>query len=343
MNRRRLIGATMLSLVLTVSNVPMVTVRATEDTSVSNKADFSTDVVYQIVTDRFVDGDSSNNPQGEIFNKSDNRKYHGGDWAGITQKINDGYFTDMGISALWISSPVENIMSIDPSNKTASYHGYWGKDFFRTNPAFGTMNDFKNLIKTAHSKNIKIIIDFAPNHTSTAEFAGMNFPEDGALYRDGNLVGKFSDELGGILKGQSISVNSKGEVNGLRLEGGEYDISVETTKGTKAKYSSFRVLSSKQVATRFYVNNANTQYGSSVYIVGNVEELGNWDVNKAVGPFFNNTKSIANYPTWFYDISLPSLNVGTLVKLYSPEEVNLYLIVVSLLPIVEAIIPPPLY
>ena len=140
MNRRRLIGATMLSLVLTVSNVPMVTVRATEDTSVSNKADFSTDVVYQIVTDRFVDGDSSNNPQGEIFNKSDNRKYHGGDWAGITQKINDGYFTDMGISALWISSPVENIMSIDPSNKTASYHGYWGKDFFRTNPAFGTMN-----------------------------------------------------------------------------------------------------------------------------------------------------------------------------------------------------------
>lgn len=112
MNRRRLIGATMLSLVLTVSNVPMVTVRATEDTSVSNKADFSTDVVYQIVTDRFVDGDSSNNPQGEIFNKSDNRKYHGGDW---------------------------------------------GKDFFRTNPAFGTMNDFKNLIKTAHSKNIKII------------------------------------------------------------------------------------------------------------------------------------------------------------------------------------------
>ena len=71
MNRRRLIGATMLSLVLTVSNVPMVTVRATEDTSVSNKADFSTDVVYQIVTDRFVDGDSQNNPQGEIFNKLD--------------------------------------------------------------------------------------------------------------------------------------------------------------------------------------------------------------------------------------------------------------------------------
>ena len=101
--------------------------------------------------------------------------------------------------------------------------------------------------------------------------------------------GKYSDELGGILKGQSINVNSKGEVNGLRLEGGECC-----------------VLSSKQVATRFYVNNANTQYGSSVYIVGNVEELGNWDVNKAVGPFFNNRKSIANYPTWFYDISLPS-------------------------------------
>ncbi|MDC7300741.1 carbohydrate-binding module family 20 domain-containing protein [Agathobacter ruminis] len=61
-----------------------------------------------------------------------------------------------------------------------------------------------------------------------------------------------------------------------------------------------------QVATRFFVNNAYTNYGQSLYIVGNIAELGNWNPDKAVGCFFNNTASIANYPTWFYDISLPA-------------------------------------
>ena len=57
-----------------------------KDTSVSNSAGFSTDVIYQIVTDRFLDGDSSNNPTGAIFDKNNLKKYHGGDWAGITKE-----------------------------------------------------------------------------------------------------------------------------------------------------------------------------------------------------------------------------------------------------------------
>lgn len=75
------------------------------------------------MTDRFYDGDTSNNPSGDIFDKSDMKKYHGGDWEGIIDKINDGYLINMGISALWISSPVENITTVDPSNNCASYHG----------------------------------------------------------------------------------------------------------------------------------------------------------------------------------------------------------------------------
>lgn len=163
------------------------------DTDVVNKSSFATDTIYQIVTDRFVDGDSSNNPSGEIFDKNDLRKYHGGDWQGIVSKIEDGYFKDLGISAIWISSPVENIMTIDPSNGASSYHGYWAKDFFRTNSAFGTFDDFKKLIEVAHNNGIKIIIDFAPNHTSTAE-VDMKCPEDGALYRDGELVSTYSKD-----------------------------------------------------------------------------------------------------------------------------------------------------
>lgn len=90
------------------------------------------------------------------------------------------------------------------------------------------------------------------------------------------------------------------------VSGGKYAITVTSMDGKSDTYSAFEVLNSSQVATRFYVNNAETSYGQSVYIVGNVEELGSWDTSKAIGPFFNNTSSIATYPTWFYDISVPS-------------------------------------
>jgi len=115
------------------NNIPVQAATTSTDAEVTNTASFSTDVIYQIVTDRFFDGNTSNNPTGSIFDKSNLQKYHGGDWAGITQKLNEGYFTGMGVTALWISSPVENITTIDPSNNCASYHGYWAKDFFKTN------------------------------------------------------------------------------------------------------------------------------------------------------------------------------------------------------------------
>lgn len=173
------------------------------DSDVSNSASFSTDTIYQIVTDRFFDGDPSNNPSGDIFDKNNPRKYHGGDWAGITDKIDNGYLTNMGITAIWISSPVENITTLDPSNNSAAYHGYWGRDFFRTNSFFGSMNDFTELIATAHDNDIKVIIDFAPNHTSTAEYGEMIFPEDGKLYRNGNLISGFKTDTQGIFNHES--------------------------------------------------------------------------------------------------------------------------------------------
>lgn len=172
-----IVGIVIVSLGVTLN------VHATGLASVDNKADFSTDTIYQVITDRFYDGNIQNNPTGDIFDKSNLRKYHGGDWQGIIEKIKDGYLTNLGVSAIWISSPIENITTLDPTNGSAAYHGYWARDFFKTNQAFGTMEDFQNLVKVAHENNINVVIDFAPNHTSTAEFKGMAFPEDGRLYR----------------------------------------------------------------------------------------------------------------------------------------------------------------
>ena len=109
----------------------------------------------------------------------------------------------MGVTALWISSPVENISTIDPSNNCASYHGYWAKDFFTTNPYFGSVNDFQNMISTAHALGIKIVIDFEPNHTSTAEYGTMTFPENGALYKNGTYLGGFKNDTLGLFNHES--------------------------------------------------------------------------------------------------------------------------------------------
>ncbi|MBD0382303.1 alpha-amylase family glycosyl hydrolase [Paenibacillus sedimenti] len=175
--------------------------QATPDTSVANKQNFSTDVIYQIVTDRFVDGNSANNPTGAAFSSSCTqlKLYCGGDWQGIINKINDGYLTGMGITAIWISQPVENITAVinySGTNNT-SYHGYWARDFKKPNAAYGSLTDFTNLITAAHSKNIKVVIDFAPNHTAPASETDPSFAENGRLYDNGTLLGGYTNDTNG--------------------------------------------------------------------------------------------------------------------------------------------------
>jgi hypothetical protein len=88
---------------------------------------------------------------------------------------------------------------------------------------------------------------------------------------------------------------------------GKYGIQVTSASGAKSNsYAGYEVMTGTQVPVRFKVNNATTGYGTNVYLVGSVEELGNWDTAKAIGPLFNNTASIASYPTWFYDVNVPA-------------------------------------
>jgi glycosidase len=174
---------------------------AAPDTSVGNKQGFNTDVIYQVVTDRFVDGNAANNPTGAAFSAdcSQRKLYCGGDWQGLINKINDGYLTGMGITALWISQPVENITAVLNYSGTDStaYHGYWARDFKKTNPAFGSFTDFSNLIAAAHAKNIKVVIDFAPNHSSPASATDSSFGENGRLYDNGTLLASYGSDPNG--------------------------------------------------------------------------------------------------------------------------------------------------
>jgi len=165
-------------------------------------SDFKREVIYQIITDRFFDGSSANNNPSQSSGlydatKTNWRAYWGGDLAGIQQKIS--YLAGMGVTAIWISPPVDNLNTNIPDgsgNPTASYHGYQGRDFKRIEEHFGntsnTWTDFDNLVTAAHQNGIKIVIDFAPNH-STQDNAG----EFGALYDNGVLLGNFTNDTNG--------------------------------------------------------------------------------------------------------------------------------------------------
>jgi glycosidase len=160
--------------------------------SIGSTVNYTDDIIYQVMTDRFRDGNENNNPGGELYGSdcSDLKKYCGGDWQGIVDKIEDGYLTDMGVTALWISAPVENITEVGSSG--TSYHGYWARDFKDPNEFYGDMSAFENLVSVAHDNGIKVVIDFVPNHTSPSN--SNNEYEDGALYDNGDYVASYNDD-----------------------------------------------------------------------------------------------------------------------------------------------------
>ena len=138
--------------------------------SVTNTAPFVWEGanLYFLLTDRFNNGDTSNDVN---FNRTKTpgklRGFKGGDIKGITQKIKDGYFTDLGINAIWMTPVVEQIHGATDEGTGVSYgfHGYWAKDWTKIDPNFGTKEDLHELVKEAHAKGIRIVLDAVINHT----------------------------------------------------------------------------------------------------------------------------------------------------------------------------------
>lgn len=135
-----------------------------------NDFDWDESVIYFMVTDRFFDGNSTNNTaSGANTYGSNEGLYHGGDFAGITAKLD--YLEDLGINTIWITPIVENIPGVtvtDPGKDdvpyNAAYHGYWASDFTKLNPTLGTEEEFATLIREAHNHGIRIMVDIVVNH-----------------------------------------------------------------------------------------------------------------------------------------------------------------------------------
>ncbi|EAQ41129.1 alpha-amylase family glycosyl hydrolase [Polaribacter sp. MED152] len=124
--------------------------------------------VYFLLTDRFNNGDVSNDLNfGRTQETGKLRGFEGGDIKGITQKIKEGYFTDLGINAIWMTPVVEQIHggTDEGTGMSYGYHGYWAKDWTNIDPNYGTKEDLKELVDLAHKNGIRILLDAVINHT----------------------------------------------------------------------------------------------------------------------------------------------------------------------------------
>lgn len=179
--------------------------------------DWDESIIYFMLTDRFADGDSTNNdPYGIGYDQiTDNPRgaYQGGDFKGVTENID--YLAELGINTIWITPIVENV-GYDVSHASDdgeyfSYHGYWAKDFEELNPHLGTLAEFHELIDVAAERNIDIMVDVVLNHL------GYGLKPDESL--DNPPAGYPTDEdrarFEGMIREESGSGDEKMELSGL--------------------------------------------------------------------------------------------------------------------------------
>jgi alpha-amylase len=137
--------------------------------------------VYFLLTDRFNNGNPDND---HAYGRKDDaaklRGFMGGDFAGITAKIKEGYFNELGVTALWITPPVEQIHAgtDEGTGKSYGFHGYWARDFTAIDANLGTEDELRTLVDTAHAHGLRVLFDVVMNHTGPVTELDTAWPAD---------------------------------------------------------------------------------------------------------------------------------------------------------------------
>ncbi len=130
--------------------------------------DWRDEVIYQVLVDRFANGDV-NNDLNVTYDSTNLARYMGGDYQGILDRID--YLKDLGVTTLWISPVVVNV---EEDAGSASYHGYWAQDFLNVNPHFGDMAKLRELSDTLHAHDMKLVVDIVVNHIGQLFYYDIN-------------------------------------------------------------------------------------------------------------------------------------------------------------------------
>lgn len=132
--------------------------------------------VYFLLTDRFANGDPSNDRAISQPHKTGLlRGFEGGDIRGVTLRINEGYFNKLGVDAIWTTPLIANVHgAVNESDTGATYafHGYWPLDWSSIDPRLGTAADFEKMVRAAHGRGLRVIVDVIMNHSGPVTDAG---------------------------------------------------------------------------------------------------------------------------------------------------------------------------
>jgi glycosidase len=124
--------------------------------------DWRDQVIYMVMTDRFADGDPSNNDQGAgEFKAGDDNHFNGGDLLGLRQRL--PYIQGLGATAVWITPPVAN-QWLSPDGHSAGHHGYWAENLMQVDRHLGSLADYRRLSDALHRAGMFLVQDIVVNH-----------------------------------------------------------------------------------------------------------------------------------------------------------------------------------
>jgi len=149
--------------------VPLRDGKILDDPKNLTRSDREAMVMYFMMVDRFKNGNTGNDAPVKDPDIDPKVNYMGGDLAGITRMIEDGYFTNLGVNTLWISPVTQNPLIgynefFPPHRKFSGYHGYWPITLSTVDTRFGTPEEMHRLVNEAHGKNINVVLDFVSHH-----------------------------------------------------------------------------------------------------------------------------------------------------------------------------------
>ncbi|HEX6982139.1 MAG TPA: alpha-amylase family glycosyl hydrolase [Balneolaceae bacterium] len=162
--------------------IPLEKGRVVHSVDQLNRDDWERTVMYFIMVDRFNNGNPTNDEPVQDPDILPEANYYGGDLAGITQKIKDGYFERLGINALWLSPITQNPKGAyglfpDPETQFSGYHGYWPISSSEVDYRFGSEESLRELLQTAHANGMNVILDYVANHVHELHPVYQKHPE----------------------------------------------------------------------------------------------------------------------------------------------------------------------